>query len=639
MDTREQEIRRRRGATVTARARQTEDGMIHRLRAQAVPHAVISGMAAGGTLAGALAGTTGSPGALGLAVAGLGAAGATAWVRRRGGGLRGLAVGVAGACWCGWVTAAGMSWDALATLAVGGYTAALPWWRRHRLSDPPETAPPPAPVQDPDATSPPRLWAQHIACSGGPLPGTRLSGERRMRSGVRYALHLVPGRQTLARALAAVPELRTGLRLRPGQDLVLEPHPDADEATVQLTIVQRSPVLTQATPWPGGTYDAETGTIAIGPYVDGEGVACWRLHTPDSLWGGFIAGSIGSGKSRTMEAIALGLAEAGAAVWYADGQDGSSSPFLAERADWFTYGTGILEMLQAAQRVKRLRQVENRMRRWAGWRPDQTRPGLVIIIDECHVPMADPQCQTIAAELAREGRKVGISLIMASQVATLDAFGGGPGADALRSSVCAGNMLIMRSLTRTTRHVLPGVDVDPTTFPDCPGYGYLIDYTRQRRSAPARSYFLADDAMEAAAEAVQWSELEQAAAGAAGKVYARRREAADTEAELAELFAALAGGQAPAAIRPAPAPQEALPSVPRFPAVPVLRLVPAGRTAVDVVADLLAQGVSSTGDIRRRAGYGETAVREALATLAAQGRARRVRHGVWEPVTATRAGA
>src|SRR5690606_5161624 len=112
----------------------------------------------------------------------------------------------------------------------------------------------------------------------------------------------------------------TGLRLRRGMDLVIEPHPEADEATVQLTIVQRSPVLTTAQPWPGGTYQPSTGMIAIGPYVDGEGLAHWRLHTPDSLWGGFIAGSIGSGKSRTMEAIALGLAEAGCVVWYADGR-------------------------------------------------------------------------------------------------------------------------------------------------------------------------------------------------------------------------------------------------------------------------------------------------------------------------------
>lgn len=492
---------------------------------------------------------------------------------------------------------------------------------------------------------PAHLWEQHVGCTGGPLPGTYLSNRQQLRSGVRFDLHLVPGRHTLAKALGVVGELRTGLRLRRGMDLVIEPHPEADEATVQLTVVQQSQVLTEAQPWPGGTYNLDTGMIAIGPYVDGEGLAHWRLHTPDSLWGGYIAGSIGSGKSRTMESIALGLAEAGCAVWYADGQDGSSSPFLAEHADWFRHGTtGIRDMLQAAQRIKRLRQVQNRMNRWSGWRPDQGRPGLVIIIDECHVPMSDPQCQAIATELAREGRKVGISLIMASQVATLDAFGGGAGADALRSSVCAGNMLIMRSLTRTTRNVLPGVDVDPTTFPDVPGYAWLIDHSKARRSAPLRAFFLADEVMEAAAERVQWSEVEPAAAGAAGQVYGRRHQEVDTEEELEALYLELAGGGGllPSMVSAPPAPPAAIP-VPRFPRPEMLtdptRVAVLDRPtapapppkAADVVEQLLAEGLTSPKQMVERSGYSDKAVRDALAELVATGRAVKVRHGTYQP--------
>src|SRR5690606_40195366 len=54
------------------------------------------------------------------------------------------------------------------------------------------------------------------------------------------------------------------------------------------------------------------------------------------------------------------------------------------------------------------------------------------------------------------------------------------------------------------------------------------------------------------------------------------------------------------------------------------------RTAVEAVRGLLAQGVTSPGEIQARSGYGETAVRQALAELTRQGRARRVRHGVWQ---------
>src|SRR5690606_9290253 len=131
---------------------------------------------------------------------------------------------------------------------------------------------------------------------------------------------------------------------------------------------------------------------------------------------------------------------------------------------------------------------------------------------------------------------------------------------------------------------------------------------------------------------------------------------ADTEEELAALYAMLAGGQLelemPAQV-PATAPSP-LP-VPRFPSVPTIRpeATPAGTavldrpvatappvaapTAVEAVAELLAAGVTSPGEIQARSGYSETAVRQALRALAEQGRARRVRHGVWAPLEGARA--
>src|SRR5690606_39563325 len=78
------------------------------------------------------------------------------------------------ACWCGWTVASGMSWDALAVLAVGGYAAALRYWRRHRLPDPPEITAP-APVPQADEMSPPRLWERYVACTGRPLTDSRLT--------------------------------------------------------------------------------------------------------------------------------------------------------------------------------------------------------------------------------------------------------------------------------------------------------------------------------------------------------------------------------------------------------------------------------------------------------------------------------
>lgn len=639
------------GATVNARLRRDRtNSMLHRLRAQAMPHYVLGGLAAGGTVAGWVGPVVADPATAGLTVAAAGAAGVWMWARRRG--RRALLTGLGAACWCGWVTAAGMSWDALAVLAVGGYTAALPWWRRHRLPDPPERHLPEE--IEVDVMDPARLWQENIACNGGPLPGTHLSGQEQLRTGLRYTLHLVPGKQSLSDVRTAVAKLRSGLRLLPGQDLILEQHPTADEATVLVTLVRQSTVLTTAQPWPGGTYDPQAGTVALGPYVDGEGVAVWLMHRDHRLYGGFLTGATGSGKSRLMEAIALGAASAGCVVWFADPQAGASSPFLADHADWTARSVDqAREMLEAARRVKELRQAQNALHGWEGWHPNQGRPGLLLVVDECHRIFEDARCQVLATELAREGGKCGVALVAASQVATLDVWGSGAGADALRSSVTAGNVVLLRTKSNNTKSVLSG-GVDPTTFPRIPGYAYLLDDTGTRRSAPMRGYYLDDQTRDQAAREVSWPELDPASAAAAGPVYQRRRELLDAARQaLADRIAALTGQtpKLPAQARSSTVPAAPVIPLPRFPRVPTIHPVavesapartavldraaapPASApTAVEAVAELLAAGVTSPGEIQQRSGYSETRVREALRQLAAQGRACRIRHGVWKPV-------
>lgn len=55
---------------------------------------------------------------------------------------------------------------------------------------------------------------------------------------------------------------------------------------------------------------------------------------------------------------------------------------------------------------------------------------------------------------------------------------------------------------------------------------------------------------------------------------------------------------------------------------------------VDVVYDLIADGVTSPGELEARSGYSETRVRNALKQLADEGKVYRVRLGVWEPARA-----
>src|ERR687887_191906 len=148
------------------------------------------------------------------------------------------------------------------------------------------------------------------------------------------------------------------------------------------------------------------------------------MFADNGLYGGYLCGATRSGKSRMLESIALAAADAGLVVWFIDPQGGASSPWLAKRADHVARNVPqAREMLEQARAVKNLRQAENAYYELEGFTPVSkacnlcgsppgercesdcvnSRPGLLIIIDECHRVFADPHCQAIATELAREG--------------------------------------------------------------------------------------------------------------------------------------------------------------------------------------------------------------------------------------------
>jgi hypothetical protein len=140
-----------------------------------------------------------------------------------------------------------------------------------------------------------------------------------------------------------------------------------------------------------------------------------------------------------------------------------------------------------------------------------------------------PGTRRKAATIAREGRKVGVALLAASQVNDLGAFGTGPEGEALRSSLLMGNGIIMRTKANSAKGIF-NVAIDPRSFPKIPGYGFLVD--PEDRSAPYRGWFVDDETAAKWADHIRWSTLDQVAAGAAGPDYLERhllREAARAE--------------------------------------------------------------------------------------------------------------
>ncbi|TBL44228.1 hypothetical protein EYA84_01950 [Verrucosispora sp. SN26_14.1] len=449
--------------------------------------------------------------------------------RRRAYAFLAVAVG-----WLTGVTAVGLSLGAVGLLMALGYGLSMHWWRQH-----------PVGLIQPKATRSEyqRRWADNVGCDGGALPGSRLTNPESIPSGVRFTLRLRPGRQHQGMLMEKIRTVRGGLKLLADQELIVEQHPTEPEPTALVTIVTRSPVK-QTVLWSGpDAFDAETGQVRLGPFTDGEGYATWQVYTESRLLGGYLQGGTNGGKSRTMEMLALTIAASRShptVILYADGQGGASSPLLMDHAD--VKGRTpqqALTMLEGMYLVMQLRQDENAVMGLRGFVPADDRPGLLGFLDECHKlldkannPALAARTQFLVAAIASEGGKVGVALVLASQQSTLDAFGGAgsPYAEKIRGNLLTGNGAMFKGKDANAKTVFR-VEVDPRTFPDMPGYAFLVNPRPGARSAPFRSCYLTDEMAEEWPKRIVWRSLDTGAAAAWGATYLRRHELAEEALE------------------------------------------------------------------------------------------------------------
>jgi hypothetical protein len=453
---------------------------------------------------------------------------------------RGIAFVSVCAGWLTTTTMIGLSLDAVAVLAALGAALSLHWWHKKRI---PNTAPmtaAPTLVAESKADQYVARWNEFVACPGGQLPGSKLESPERINAGWRYVLRLVPGKQSIAGLMSSMELLRGGLGLTLEQDLVAEKHPVFAQPAVLLTVVTKSPIK-DAHEWPG-PESFRDGYVDMGPFVDGEGHARWKVYTQDRMVGGYIQGGSGAGKSRLIEAIVMPIADSQThptVIWFGDGQGNSSSPMLMKHADYSARThEQIGQMVVCAQLIMELRQDENGLDEEVGFTPTDDRPGLLVVIDECHKPLSkieNPEqaegLQYLEATIAREGQKVGVQLLLASQESTLGAFGGaGNAAEMLRSNLLMGNGVMMRSKDANARQVFK-VAEDPSQFPALPGYALLIDPEEGARTAPFRGYHLTDRLRKFWPDRIRWRELDIGSANAAGMTYIMRRELADLARE------------------------------------------------------------------------------------------------------------
>lgn len=436
----------------------------------------------------------------------------------------------------GWITAAsmtGVTGPMLYTLAAFGIASSLWYWADKGLGYGWSVTPVAVPEEAQEEDVYGERWDKNLG-STGLLRGTKLTSWERLEFGHRYVLEAIAGKHTTGVIQGMTQRIKSGLQLRQQHLLLIEEHPELDAPTMLVTIIDRSPVA-------GGVSLMESdgmtskGAIPLGVYADGQGTSFWQLYVKNRIRNGFIAGVAGSGKSRITEVIGLTAAASGefpTAIWYVDGQEGSSSPLLMKHADWFAgQPEGIIELLEAALAVAGIQGRENRMRGLQGFTPTDERPGLLVIVDEARLILGSndktyaERAQYLIREIAANGNKAGVAIIVAAQEATLDAFGGAIGkySTSIRGNLLGGNGVLMRTKQGVANNIF---DVDPALIKQLPkseaGYG-LIGGQAGERAAMFRGYNEDDETMEEFFSEIEWRSVSGLVALDLGPAYTERK--------------------------------------------------------------------------------------------------------------------
>lgn len=374
------------------------------------------------------------------------------------------------------------------TLAAG-----VPWWWHHRIRATPG-------IEDWQ-----QVWDERVAAQGGALPGSRLTDRAPLDVGWEATIELPPGKLTTTAAVAATERIASAYNL-PVSSAVVEPTGTGDASRARLMMLERNP-LEQLQPWAGpGLFDLALGVVPVGVYPDGQ-VAYYRFWRPESgAVHSLVAGTTGAGKSRFVEMLLACERHSGGLVcsWVCDPQGGQSLPDWIDHVDYpERTAEGGVRMLRRAvavmyQRNAYLAQVEwtderGRARKGkAHFEPTPEMPLLSITIEEAHAVLAIPEARKLAEDIAKMGRKCGVSLRLVVQVPLLDQLGNSM---TLRDGVAGGNVVVFRTANRLSGQVAFNgtLPVDPSQlprqFPDgssTAGLGYILGASD--RQAIMRSY-------------------------------------------------------------------------------------------------------------------------------------------------------
>jgi hypothetical protein len=413
-----------------------------------------------------------------------------------------------------------------ALLVAWGLGHGIYWWRRGK------TTAAPAPTLSEQM----QLWQDNVACSDGPLPGSKLADV--VTTDYGWTAVIVQKNGTWRKAATATGDIAGALDL-PEEMVQIEKAIGQSARRAIIAVFNENP-LQKGTSHPGPQIlDKTTGQAAVGIFYDGA-PARYAFWKPSGPVHSVVYGATDGGKSRFLDMLLGTERHNGIVSWVCDPQGGQSLPRWREAVDWYEdTAQGGLAMLYDVRNVMYERSARYSLMEWTDHKGrvlrgrdhfvvDDPDPLISVTIDEAHRVLALPGAVPLVLEIVLMARKCGIKLRLVFQGPKANMFGAGPESTDIREQLQSGNTVMFRTASALTDSIgLPGWEVNPSQLPmywpdgtSTAGLGYIKG--PDNRQAQFRAHFDRDPAHWATTG--ETPAPEKSAQAACGKSYIERFE-------------------------------------------------------------------------------------------------------------------
>lgn len=345
------------------------------------------------------------------------------------------------------------------------------------------------------------LWAQHVARKNGVMAGTHLENVQPDPFTGGEAAYVVADADTDALPTPELRQLAGALRTSVG--LISYEADGADPRTAVIRLMKSNPLRTPVPATPDMLRLDGDGHFRIGTGISGRPLRAQLLDPKLGARHLLVSGVTGSGKGGVFQLVCLATHLSGGQIIYADPK-GSSNPDVPGMAAYSGLGAeGAMNALRVAYSVLEHRKtlgVKN-------FRPTATVPHVLVALDEAPVVLGSgsphaAEATLMVGAIAKEGRSLGVSLLLATQVLQLDEIGGKA---SIRDNIVGSGGLVLLRADSSQRNLIdlpPGCEgVNPADIPKTWGAGrdpLIHDDTRPMNAPQATyglGYFLTTDAV------------------------------------------------------------------------------------------------------------------------------------------------